>query len=610
MTDQPDSVLDIGQSLESFQRLQNLTELLRHSAGASASARYHRAQPGSIYIPGSAPSASSKSPLLRHPGVGSSARHHKHAADELETTDLAIFNSFNRPQSTPQQPSLSQGQLSNAVEMQQQQLSDQSTQIQSLLSSQLGLKLLLQNLAALSKPPPANIPRHLQQQVLQQQAITQQMLTTVLQQSQQILGVSDSATPGAQSPSALPGTSQPMSQLLAAAPHAGDSSDGSLQLATRAPGRTSSDPSAGGRDKGAPDKKRVKDKQTYQLSQLQREVQEKQREILRLLAENSMLRVRHRVLEQVVASRDDQLVILSQHSGGAGDSADSFDSTTSWDAVFASGGSSRSSRGGGSTGGATAGGGGSGVPDYWHLTPDTFRKRHKEFVRLVSEPLLLVDASTQPDLGRVQQLCQLVNEHAYVCMWLALLNPLLIYKVLCINIENAAEEYAPPGHWANVLQRLQLTPEQKKDFLMLYQIFREEKDKVTQERAARQQQLQRGIVAAAGNAVAAAGGHGSHSAAAAVAATAAWSASRVEDQFALLEGVTSTLLKEHVVDGLLITYNKLMTSMQFAKLCVFAYPYYPYIPAVIAALQQETGYGRPGVNPYADAADAQPMLMG
>lgn len=317
----------------------------------------------------------------------------------------------------------------------------------------------------------------------------------------------------------------------------------------------------------------TKDRQSAKLYGLQRQLEDKLEEYTLLVEQNKHLRLRSRVLEQVVSIRDEQLQLLRSHLPlvtAAPDTTAHLNAPMYRLPAHAPG---DSSGGGGDdrdAAGAAAGGshaGGGSIVDsptgccaaigcsFRAMTPEQFRELWATFVRDAGSILMEAEVA-DPDPRVIQRLSELVTGMMHVIMQLSLLNPLVIYTLQCLNIERNEPEQGRHGHWRQVVGQLGLAEQQRKDIHMTYQLYADRLAQVLCERTEISTMMHGSDVPHDGNFI-----------------------SRAQ-QYVLVERLTSSLVKEHAVRGILMTLLKLLTTLQFAKLAVFSWPYFPFAPGM------------------------------
>ncbi|KAG2450214.1 hypothetical protein HYH02_000315 [Chlamydomonas schloesseri] len=120
--------------------------------------------------------------------------------------------------------------------------------------------------------------------------------------------------------------------------------------------------------------------------------------------------------------------------------------------------------------------------------------QHQAFLSELSVPLLALEdnpadeAAAAAIRGTLTRLSALYRTASVV-------SPDTVAVMLQTHMETRELSSAPPGHWAGVLQRLELTPQQVAEFTAVYGVFRGVMDKLLVERRAINARLTQGLAA-------------------------------------------------------------------------------------------------------------------
>jgi hypothetical protein len=211
-----------------------------------------------------------------------------------------------------------------------------------------------------------------------------------------------------------------------------------------------------------------------------------------------------------------------------------------------------------------------------------------------------------------------------------------VWELKLINLESGAFQEPPPEHWRLVADRIQLPPQMRESALACYSLFLEYVERVKAERrevlsdfAALERQLAERQLAAAeaaagatrerGGAGAASSAPAAPAAAAALAAAAACGAPATlqfrvdgyEGYQALLDRLTLSLKREHLVSNMLgYSLAQIASHVQMAKGMLACWPYWPDGPSVLAIWLQDEQLQAMRARAYSQAGGAAPGTGG
>lgn len=110
-----------------------------------------------------------------------------------------------------------------------------------------------------------------------------------------------------------------------------------------------------------------------------------------------------------------------------------------------------------------------------HLIP-----QYKAFLAEVSSHLLHCQhPCSDPMSPIVQRVTQCVERMGTLVKQVVLINPKLLRQLLSVNLETLQPAAAPEGHWAAVVDSLQLTAEQRADIGAVFELYRGALEKVS-----------------------------------------------------------------------------------------------------------------------------------
>lgn len=281
------------------------------------------------------------------------------------------------------------------------------------------------------------------------------------------------------------------------------------------------------------------------ISDLHGLVHQQTQELESLLEQNSKLKLRAGVLEEMLAQRESELKILRSF-GPARHASDAWKPEVQRNEVHVAEGQPIESLG--LTGESIK-----------NLSPESFANLWRDFVREATRLLLLIDNPSSPDPAAVETLNKLSGTMAALCQAVACLNVPAVLHIVMRNFEtNHQPEIPAPSYWKQVLYSLSLSPDQLEELRTLYEVYMKTSDKLWDENCRLKAQLQEvlaGISTEPSLDMAGVGG---------------------VEQEELVVQLDCNLIRLHTVKSMLwCNVFTRLTGVQFAKTAMYSYPYFP-----------------------------------
>ncbi|KAG2450215.1 hypothetical protein HYH02_000316 [Chlamydomonas schloesseri] len=233
--------------------------------------------------------------------------------------------------------------------------------------------------------------------------------------------------------------------------------------------------------------------------------------------------------------------------------------------------------------------------------------KHQAFLSELSAPLLALE-DNPADEAAAHTLRALLARLSLLYRMVSVVAPDTMAAMLQTHMETRELSSAPPGHWAGVLQRLELTPQQVAEFTAVYGVFRGVMDKLLVERRAinarltqglaaqEQKEAQRAAAAAAGSSAQSTGGGGPWSFARQSSSSGVSGGSggcavshqhhqlEVPPEAEVLPALSRNLRKEGAAHLLLrgFMFGRSLSLLQAARVMVHSYPWFPNATALTA----------------------------
>lgn len=300
--------------------------------------------------------------------------------------------------------------------------------------------------------------------------------------------------------------------------------------------------------------RRFRARQKAQMSQLEKEVQEKLRQLELLVEENKKLKQKTGVLETIISSREEHLNLLSKHGPPPTCEESTLDLAPRGRVI------------------PLADAPGSIPPEFARqVTVDELRDAWKRAVFKFSTHMLAVERP-EPDPVAVQQVSTMITNVSSNFKTIAMVNPCVVYKVKALNVDTGAVEAPPYEFWVKVAYMVQnnMTDQMKNELRQCYDKYQEGMQRLLVERKALMkefnalQNCSKGVCPLHFDEV---------------------------ESFSLpplLEQLQKNLKSEHVYTNMLACFTvQLFPPIMKARIWFHAFPYFPEIITVATLLANE-----------------------